>query len=80
MIPRTLLLVLIPVWLMGQAAPPKEKEEPDYAFLVNSPYLEEKGEVQVIGATRFDTRRGRPAQRFSSAFARSVSPTAWRSS
>src|SRR5437899_1579763 len=50
--------------------PPVEKEEPDYAFLVNSPYVEEKGEVQVIGAIRFDTRRGNPDQKFSNAFAR----------
>jgi len=60
---------------MAQTAPqkpptPVEKEEPDYAFLVNSPYVEEKGEVQVIGAIRFDTRRGHPDQKFSNAFAR----------
>src|SRR6185369_11100874 len=66
-------LALAPL-LVAQTAPPKpapaEKEEPDYAFLVNSPYVEEKGEVQVIGAIRFDTRRGNPDQKFSNAFAR----------
>src|SRR5213083_2248614 len=50
--------------------PPVEKEEPDFAFLGNSPYLEQKGQVQFINVLRFDTRRGRPNQKFSSAFNR----------
>ena len=50
--------------------PPVEKEEPDFAFLGNSPYLEQKGQVQFINVLRFDTRRGRPNQKFSNAFNR----------
>lgn len=69
-----LLGLLLAPALLAQTPPlkpaPAEKEEPDYAFLVNSPYVEEKGEVQVIGAIRFDTRRGHPDQKFSNAFAR----------
>src|SRR6266436_6516635 len=62
--------LLLAASLVAQSKPPAEKEEPDYAFLVKSPYLEEKGQVQVIGAVRFDTRRGNPEQKFSNAFGR----------
>ena len=50
-----LLLLLAPVW---SAAQQPKNEQPDYAFLASSAYLQNKATMQLITFGRIDTRRG----------------------
>lgn len=65
-----MILLLILLLAPAAVAQHNAREEPDYAFLVNSPYLEGKGTMQIISAGGITTRRGHPEMSFPSTFFR----------
>lgn len=68
--PQLAAALLVALLFVPLILPAQGREEPDFAFLAGGPYTQKKGTFQVISATRFDTERGNPEQKFRSTLLR----------